>query len=54
MGRGEEIQNLGENARREKGIGEDYKTVCDYFRLLPLKACFKRQRNKAAGITLVG
>lgn len=45
-----QIQNLGENATREKRIGEDYTTVCDYFRFLPLRAYFKRQRNKAVGI----
>lgn len=54
VGEKRSIQNLGENTKREKEIRGDYKTACDYFRFLPLKACFKRQRNKTVGITLVG
>lgn len=51
MGRGEELDSeFGRKCQKEKRIGEDYKTVCDYFRFLPLRAYFKRQRNKAVEI----
>lgn len=48
MGRGGELRfRVWE--KMPKGRGEDYKTVCDYFKFLPLRACCRRQRNKGVG-----